>query len=126
MNLSRPLLFGCLFGQLLVAASFGASLSGTVRDDTASRPMANATVKIDSVGRTTTTNQNGEYTFANLAPGNYVVAVDYIGYESTSKSVAVTESGETRGDFQIKYADVVTLEKFVVDGIREGQARALQ
>jgi TonB-dependent receptor len=88
--------------------------------------MANATVAIDSIGRTVSTDRSGVYNIPNIAPGTYDVTVRYLGYEDTNQSVTVGDLGATRADFEIGYADVIKLENFVVEGIREGQARALQ
>lgn len=126
MHVFKRLLISSLCGLFCVSASFGASLTGMVREEIAGRSMANATVTIDSMGRATSTDQNGRYFFPNLTPGTYAVSVRFVGYEDTTQDVAVADRGETRADFKIGYGDVVTLEKFVVEGIREGQARALQ
>jgi len=88
--------------------------------------MANATVSIDSIGRTASTDQNGDYLFPNLPAGSYDVTVRYLGYADSTRNVTVTDDGESRADFKIGYGDLIALDKFVVEGIREGQARALQ
>jgi len=127
MNILRRLFIASLIGLFfLVTSSFGASLTGLVRDADARRLLPNATVSIDSIGRSTSTDRNGLYYMPNLAPGTYQVAVRFLGYEDSSQSVTVADAGDTRVDFEMGYGDVVKLENFVVEGIREGQARALQ
>lgn len=56
-------------------------------------PMAGVTIKLEgpSGQLTKTTDENGNYIFANLQPGIYQLSYYYIGYTSVSKSVTVTE-----------------------------------
>jgi len=126
MHVSQRLLVSSLCALFLSVSTYAASLTGLVTEASANRPMANATVTIDSIGRSTTTDQNGDYLFPNLAAGSYVVSVRYLGYADSTKNVTVVDGGETQADFQIGYGDLIALDKFVVEGIREGQARALQ
>ncbi|MGH8021141.1 MAG: carboxypeptidase regulatory-like domain-containing protein [Opitutaceae bacterium] len=127
MNISRLFLTASLAGFVSIATTFGASLTGLVTASSTSDPMPNATVSIERVGRETSTDRSGRYRFANLAPGDYEVSVRFLGYEEVVRTVSVPETGEQNADFEMSIAgDVVSLEDFVVEGIREGQARALQ
>ncbi len=126
MQKFRRLFMPSLCGLFSVATSFAASLTGLVQDSGANRPMPNATVTIPAAGRTTSTDQYGRYSIPNLAPGTYLVSVQFLGFDDLTREVIVTPAPETRADFEIGYGKVVTLDKFVVEGIREGQARALQ
>jgi hypothetical protein len=126
MLVSKRLFAASLSWLFFVSAGVAASLTGIVRDADGSRPMANATVAIESIGRTVSTDRNGVYNIPNIAPGTYNVTVRYLGYEDTNQSVTVGDLGATRTDFEVGYGDVIKLENFVVEGIREGQARALQ
>jgi hypothetical protein len=58
-----------------------AALSGRVFDNTQTpaAPRPGATVQLEPVGLTTTTDANGDYSFPGLAPGDYVVAASYGG-----------------------------------------------
>ncbi|SHG30934.1 TonB-dependent receptor [Pedobacter caeni] len=66
-------------------------LKGKVSD--AKGPMAGVTIKLEGpAGQLTkTTDENGNYIFANLQPGVYQLSFYYIGYTSVSKNLTVTE-----------------------------------
>lgn len=126
MNVLRRILFANLIGFILSSAAFAGSLTGLVRDVESQRPLANATVTIDSIGRSTATDQNGAFSISNVPAGTYDVTVRYLGLEDSTQSITVGDAATTRADFEMGYGDVIKLENFVVEGIREGQARALQ
>ncbi|MEW4267298.1 carboxypeptidase-like regulatory domain-containing protein [Priestia megaterium] len=72
---------------------------GIIKDSTNSKPIADATVELFSVTGTTTTlvgivstNNEGQYLFANLVNGNYFVTASKAGFLSNqSTSVAVSD-----------------------------------
>ena len=80
---SRVLVFSFLLLTLSAVtplfAQFGASLQGTVEDQTGA-VISGATVTITQTGtqtqQTQTTSAEGFYRFSELPPGNYTVVVD--------------------------------------------------
>ncbi|HEY5550720.1 MAG TPA: carboxypeptidase regulatory-like domain-containing protein, partial [Opitutaceae bacterium] len=126
MHALKRLLFANLIGFVLATASFAGSVTGIVRDSDSQRPLPNATVVIESIGRSSTTDRSGAFSIPNVPAGTYQVTVRYLGLEDSSQSVTVGDVAATRADFDMGYGDVIKLENFVVEGIREGQARALQ
>lgn len=125
MSSLNRLVAASLFGLGLLSAAHAASLSGRVQDANTKAYLYGATVTIRELDRSTATTSGGEFYFADVAPGTYTVAVSYLGYEDSQKSVVVSGTGETRADLTIG-SEVVTMGQFVVEGNREGQARALQ
>ena len=72
-----------------VSADTG-SIAGTIVDDEQS-PVVNAIVGlIDQPDREATTDGAGKFTFNDLAPGDYKVAAQKLGYDSISRQVTVT------------------------------------
>jgi len=70
--------------------NFAAQLSGTVRDDKGETlPFAVVFVKGTSIG--TTTNADGVYQL-ELAPGNYILGFQLIGFQLAEKSIQVAAS----------------------------------
>lgn len=110
----------------VVFSGIAASISGVVRDTDSGRPLPSATISIESIGRTATTDRNGAYTMPNVPAGDYRVTARYLGLEDSTQTVSVGDVASSRVDFDLGYGDVIKLENFVVEGIREGQARALQ
>jgi len=67
------------------------SVRGTVRD-TAATPIAGASVTIYGLGRATTTNTNGEFSFADLPGGTRVLEVLALGYKPRILAIAIADS----------------------------------
>ncbi len=68
------------------------NVTGTVVDS-AGAPLANATVIAAEVGRSTTTNANGEFTLRGLPAGEYHLNVQLIGYAPGHVVVRVAATG---------------------------------
>ena len=75
--------------------------------------MAGATVQIDELKRQTTTNQDGIFTFDNVAPGTYHVSVRSAGYSSRRTEVTVTGAAapplDVTVDPDLHFEDVVSV-----------------
>ncbi len=114
----------CAALSSLFAAAHAASITGQVRDANTNAYLLGANVSIRELQRTTSTSAGGEYTLANIPPGTYTVVASHLGYDDVTETVTVAEAG-ARADFAIR-SDVLSLGAVVVEGTREGQARALQ
>jgi Fe(3+) dicitrate transport protein len=87
MRLLVILLFLFLF---LTAGAQTATLSGTVRYG--NQPLIGATVLIEHTNRATVTDEDGNFQFRNLAPGDYSIRISSIGFFTFQKTVAVGNS----------------------------------
>lgn len=117
----RALLSIC-FG-LLAMASFAQSgaLSGRVIDE-AQLPLPGATVSVEGL-RMTVTDADGFYSILDLPAGNHTLTITYIGFETLSESVMITEGVTTNQTYALKPG--VSLSEIVVTSRLRGQARAL-
>ncbi|MBL9206894.1 MAG: carboxypeptidase regulatory-like domain-containing protein, partial [Opitutaceae bacterium] len=116
----------CLFASVaLSVAARAASLTGRVRDSNTNSLLYGATVTISELGRTATSEAGGAFSFGGIPAGSYTVVVSYLGYNDVRQSVTVAEAGENAVEIVLG-GEVVKLANFVVEGAREGQARALQ
>nr|MBP8257483.1 carboxypeptidase-like regulatory domain-containing protein [Opitutaceae bacterium] len=98
---------------------------GVVSDAKSQALLPGASVVIVENGRTVVADEQGRFRFTNIAAGNYTLRTSFLGYESTSSAIAVPDSGVL--NVPIKMGDqVLQLEKLVVEGYREGRAKALQ
>ena len=117
--------FGLLAALAFVPATFGETLSGRVRDANNNSYLANATVSIDGRARSTTTDREGRFTLRDLPPGTYTIEVDYLGYDTVTQTVTIEPGQDRRVDIAAG-AEVLSMDALVIEGAREGQARALQ
>jgi TonB-dependent receptor len=125
MRLTLRLIVLCFVGLALAQLSRAATLTGRIRDKDSNSYLLGATVALRELDRTAVSSAGGEFTVTNVPPGTYTLTVNSLGYTEVSRQVVVGESGVADLDIALA-SDVLTLGKFVVEGTREGQARALQ
>jgi TonB-dependent receptor len=71
-------------------------ISGRVINAGSGQPLANATLILANTSKTTTTDQNGNFSFNRLAPGTYSVNCSYAGHnEKTIDDIIVKNSDNT-------------------------------
>ncbi len=74
-------------------------ITGTVLDSLSKQPLPNATITLTSAGvtiKTTMSDSKGNYTFKNLAKGNYSLAIQYVGYKSINLTSINVNSEATK------------------------------
>jgi len=99
------------------------SISGRVTDASGA-VLQGAQVGLEPKAAPAVSNQRGEFTILNLAPGNYKVTVGYVGFAPTSKDVAVTAGQTAR--FEAVLGAASKTEQVVVYAEREhGEAEAI-
>jgi len=79
-----------LFSPSLIAQNKGV-LSGKVLDKSTGEPLINAEIIIKDLNKGTTTDDKGFYQIHNLPLGSYTVSFYYLGYQSISKRINITE-----------------------------------
>ena len=79
-----------LFSPSLIAQNKGV-LSGKVLDKSTGEPLINAEIIIKDLNKGTTTDDKGFYQIHNLPLGSYTVSFYYLGYQSVSKRINITE-----------------------------------
>jgi len=80
------------FLLISVSVSFAGPIKGKVIDKNTKEPLvgANLTIKNSKLG--TSAGLDGSFIFKQLQPGVYQITAQYVGYESISKSVTITEA----------------------------------
>jgi TonB-dependent receptor len=101
------------------------TLTGQVRDANNNSFLIGARITVEGTDRQTVTDREGRYHFRDLDPGSYTVTVNYLGYNEVSATVQVASGQDMAQNFTVG-AEVLSMDAFVVEGMREGQARALQ
>src|SRR5688572_11390113 len=110
---------------LFPLAASAATLAGRVRDAGSNTYLLGATVTLRELNRTATTTDGGEFVFGNVPAGEYTLVASSLGYQDQEQPVAAAESGTAPLEMALKSA-TLQLDKMVIEGTREGQARALQ
>ena len=110
---------------LLAATAEAANVAGRIRDRDSNSHLLGATITLRELGRTATSDSGGDFVLTDVPAGTYTLEVEYLGYRPFTEQVVVADGGNSTVDVALS-SDVTRLEKFVVEGIREGQARALQ
>ncbi len=97
------------------------SISGTVLDASSNDPLiaANITVSSEALTETTgsATDANGQYTIANLPPGEYSVKVNYIGYETKEETITLNSGQSLNLDFKLALS-AIEYDTYVVTASR--------
>ncbi|HDP98936.1 MAG TPA: TonB-dependent receptor, partial [bacterium] len=111
-----------LFFQL--NAQVRGRITGKVVDVGSGEFLPGANIMLKGTNFGTASGRDGEFVIANVPPGNYTLAVSYIGYEEFSTEVSVTANQTTRQDIALKVS-YIEMEQVVVEGLRQGQVKAL-
>ena len=120
----RSLLFALGLG-LLSAPSWAGTVVGRINDVNTGASVTGATVTEISSGRTVTADREGQFRMDNLAAGTVELRIESVGYDLKTEHVNVPASGNVL--LQVLLGEkVLRLDNLVVEGYREGWAKALQ
>ena len=125
MRLTLRLLAVSVAALSLCHFSAAANLAGRVRDANTNAFLLGATVSLRELNREAATDREGGFVFYDVPAGTYTLATAYLGYSDVTQTVTLPADSARPLDIAIG-AEVVKLKSFVVEGAREGQARALQ
>jgi iron complex outermembrane receptor protein len=102
-------LFTALFALLLpVLASAQVSVSGKITNQKTGEALPGATITIQELAISTTSNYAGNYAFKNIKGGSYNLTVSYVGYKTESK--AVSTSAGSPINFALVQSSIITDE----------------
>ena len=87
------LLFLLLLPLCPAAAQTTITLSGQVRDSLTRAPLPFASVFLANTSRGTTTDAEGRYQLAGIAPGQYELGVSYVGYKLYRQTLTLSRTG---------------------------------
>lgn len=106
------------------AGGVAGSLRGRVSGARTGTPLSGARVRIVETGESTVSDERGNFRFAKLAPGAYMLAISHIGYAEHQLGVEV-EAGEEAVSAAMLGTSSWDLEEITVFGIRSERAKAL-
>ncbi|MGA3026169.1 MAG: TonB-dependent receptor, partial [Bryobacteraceae bacterium] len=112
-----------LLGPAAIAQTNKGTISGRAVD-TAGGVLQGAQITIQPGGNSTVSNGQGDFTINDLAPGNYAVTIEYVGFSPLTTKVTVAAGQVARVDAPLKVAS--RNEEVVVYGERpHGEAEAI-
>jgi TonB-dependent receptor len=116
-------LLASIFSSSAVLAQSTGTITGTATD-AAHDVLPGAPVKLDPGNVSVTTNQQGEFTITNVAPGTYTITVTYLGFSPFTKRVTVAAGQAAKVDAVLEVA--TQNEQVVVTAGRSyGEAEAI-
>jgi len=98
---NRALLAIAISGAATSSYAAG-NLLGTVSTDNENHVLANASVEITELGRTTVSNSNGDFRFDALPEGTYTLRIEYIGATPYEQSLTIDTNLTTRKNIILK------------------------
>ena len=115
MGLARwnVLAFAALVGAATLAGQ--GTVTGTVREDGTSRPLAGVEVLLEGSKKIAQTNEAGQFTLADLPTGNKVVLFRSIGYRPSRVRVIIKKNETVTAD-AVLVSETVRLDPIVVTG----------
>lgn len=103
-------------GLLLISAWATAqySISGRIHDAEFDEVMPGASIYLPQIQKGVFSDENGEYEIKDLKPGEYLVRVEYDGYEPQNRRIHVQK--DERLDFEMKFS-VTELGEVIITGV---------
>ena len=115
----------CWIAASALAQSTGTgAVRGLVSDGASGTYLAGAQAALGGTDISAPVGPDGAFVLADVPAGNYSLTVSYVGYDSQAYPVTV-QAGQTVTVTAKLAPSVVKLSAFVVEGPREGQARAI-
>src|SRR5688572_2919062 len=108
-----------------VMAQGTGSLTGSVTSEATRNALQGAIVTIPSLNRTVLTDESGRFLLADVPAGMVELVVSYAGFNDTRQQINVSATGATNVDVPMKSSELITMEKFTVESVREGQALSI-
>ena len=126
----RWLLLSVISLSVGLAGAFAQSktgvLTGTVIDASSKLALSGARVSIADTGLETYTDQQGNYTLANVPAGKIMVTIGYVGYPEQTQPIEITPNAPNQLNTVFGSADrVVKMSEFKITGDVVGTARAI-
>lgn len=97
---------------------------GRVVDATTGAHLAGALVAVGGTDLVASVENDGTFELAAVPAGMHAISVSYVGYATGTYTATVAPGAPTRVEARLN-PEVLRLSAFVVEGAREGQARAI-
>src|SRR5580658_5413049 len=125
LRISLLLALCVVFASLAIAQSQKGTLVGRAAD-TAGALLPGARVRVEPGNVSVVSDQVGEFTVIDLAPGDYKVTITYVGFLPYTSDVKVVAGKATRVDAVLKVAAKGEQVTVVADSLGEAEAINIQ
>lgn len=115
----------CSLALAAAVAVRAGDIVGRTIDANTGAYVPNVAVTAEPSGATAVSDSSGQFRIAGLSAGSYRLSANSVGYEAAGVNVTVGQTGDATADVSLA-SDVKVLSSFLVEGYREGRARALQ
>jgi len=105
-----------LFAGNVMAQSKNGSISGSIKTSDGN-PAAYVSVGLKNTTKTTQTDEKGNYTIKNVAPGTYTLKTSAVGVSAQEKQVTITAGQSTSADFSLAQSSS-QLDEIAVNGYK--------
>ncbi|RAW01175.1 TonB-dependent siderophore receptor [Pseudochryseolinea flava] len=110
-----PLILAIFLGHNIIAQNTG-SVKGVVRSND-NEPAPYVTIILQGSTLATSTNDKGEFQFNKVAPGNYLLEVSFVGFESQQQAITIVAGQSLQADFVLQETSS-QLDEIVITGSR--------
>jgi TonB-dependent receptor len=98
---SRNIL-ACAVGALAAGNAFAdGRISGQLTAEISGMPLQGSRVKIEELNQTAVTARDGRFVMSGVKPGSYTLSVSYLGVETMTREITVTDNQTTVANFKI-------------------------
>lgn len=118
------LALGALACAPLAAQAVG-TIAGVVTDQATKGFLVAADVRLLGTDRTVSTARDGTFELPNVSAGTHTLEIGYVGRRTRTVPVTVASGAVARVTVDLAESDVLVLEAFTVESVREGQSRAI-
>ncbi|MEW9856608.1 TonB-dependent receptor [Novosphingobium sp. M1R2S20] len=99
MKNSVRLLAGLLATASLPTLAYAGEVAGSVTDESGTRALESATVRLIELNRVVESDRSGRYSFSDVPAGTYTLEARYVGARPQRRTITVQETGTVSGDF---------------------------
>jgi hypothetical protein len=100
------LLVVCVLGFGVCALGQSAAVSGFVRDAANGEPLAYCNVYLDGTEYGAASSEKGYYYIGHVPAGTYTLAVSFVGYKTTKRSITVADGQSLRQDVELAHGSI--------------------
>ena len=125
LRLSASLLVSVAALGLTAFAADNGTVTGSVTSSSTHNALQGALVSIPSLNRSVFTDSAGQFSISGVPTGALDLVISYQGFEEAREKVSVTSGSASSLEIVMKSSELITMQPFTVESVKEGQALAI-